>query len=159
MNNKYNISNEIRFRGKTNEGRWIYGLPSYDCWGDITQIAVYNSKKPWLTKSIFIDPDTLSEYTRFQDKSEKEVFGGDIMEFYFDDLHPEEATYGTVEWQDECLRLFEHNCSYGDEFYRSDAAKGRIVGNVWDTNIDDLVKTNSEKTICQILKKEGDAND
>ena len=69
-----NMNREIKFRGKSLDGIWEYGdLHFRFC--NHPHIHNMNGAK------IYIDPDTVGQYTGLHDKNGKEIYEGDIVYF------------------------------------------------------------------------------
>ena len=84
----------IKFRGITYEGKWVYGLPyssGYD--GEIDQIVEGDTHHD-------VYPETVTQYTGKQDKTGKEVYVGDLLDFdeveWGGKFEPEEVTWSEV---------------------------------------------------------------
>jgi hypothetical protein len=93
---------EILFRGKTEDGEWVYGDVKHDYDGVPKAICDYCGSNP-------IIPETISEFTSLTDKNGKKIFEGDIVKVERDLWHGEnkkerEVFNGAV-WYDE-----KHTC-------------------------------------------------
>lgn len=67
---------EIMFRGYDEvDKKWLYGLPSYNDVGEITEIQV--NKQPH-SEFIGVNPKTVGQYTGKNDIEGNEVYEGDI---------------------------------------------------------------------------------
>ena len=101
------MNREIKFRGLTNNGTWVYGNliqgkngACYIC--SINENPVYKNGDYWYIDSpcYVVIPETVGQFTGLKNQNGEEVYEGDVLEL-------PNGTTGVVEWL-ECrfvLRL------------------------------------------------------
>ena len=121
---------EIKFRGLSLTGYWIYG--NLDNQGNMVEI--FNRDDGMFSKSVVM-PKTIGQYTGLKDKDGKEIYEGDILEF-------SKGSIMYVEWDDDFKifvltdpRINLKNGSIGNWYVE----KTKIIGNIFENK--ELLKT------------------
>ena len=119
---------EILFRGKTKDGRWVYG----DLWNrpyaQNTICIVSFTKDTGIPGEAEVIPETVGQYTGLNDKNGVKIFEGDILK---DSL----GWVCLVKWDDSNGRfLGYHKKPRGDTYvcYVGREPAQEIIGNIHD---------------------------
>jgi uncharacterized phage protein (TIGR01671 family) len=131
------MNREIKFRGKDTTGEWWYGnllirIKRLENGRTIKSYAIYEIESDSFCSGIV--PETIGEFTRLQDMNGKEIYEGDIVEAYIEQVDfITEVKWGTHSrgWTLKCDRRNER---WGTiKYYALPASHNiEVVGNIHD---------------------------
>ena len=121
---------DILFRGKTDDGRWVYGAALMDLGGQSVIISA-DTKHPHCRMEP-VRKETVGQYVGITDWNGIEIFEGDILRTEDGDL--------MVEYCEDCalFRLTEPRTGYHHLFseynfcFMESPVPERVVGNIYD---------------------------
>lgn len=133
---------EIKFRGKTLSGRWVYGYAAKFA-HDSVPVILEDTEDGIKPRKII--PETVGQFTGLHDKNGKEIYEGDIVKWIltmpevgvnggYEEYETEEI--GEIQWDAGALYLGEY-CAAGFAYDSEDYAE--IIGNIHDNP--ELLKT------------------
>lgn len=124
------MENRHLYRAKRiDNGRWVYGLQSYDKDGEIREIEAYED-----TDVVFyaVDPSTICQCTGLKDKNGKLIFENDILSGHIDNEFPEDETRKRVVWYENGWCTNEPGCDDYEELDDFDSENFEVIGNMID---------------------------
>jgi uncharacterized phage protein (TIGR01671 family) len=129
---------EIKFRGKTQDGKWLYGDLMHD---NIGGCYIYPIESENLYKENAVIPDTIGQFTGLKDKNEKDIYEGDRVQQYWGYPHYRKGVYydcysriGTVVFE-SCQFLLK--CDDGLYRLYGDGLTQEVIGDIWHTPNDE----------------------
>ena len=137
---------EILFRGKMDNGEWVYGSFCMDALEQLNGlcgidgfIRLYDNAKGKM-QTYEVDRETVGQYTGLIDKNGKRIFEGDIVaQNWYDYDEPRDDSFGNVEF---C----EYDCSFSVMDVNKDGFMplGRCGSYHWEVEVIGNVHDNQE---------------
>lgn len=156
----------IKFRGRTADGEWVYGyfaLHHYNKYavkngvltkeGEIVKANIYNDTRKDKSYWTEVEEESVEEFTGLYDRKGREIYEGDIVKTQLDN-----EPFGTVTWHEH--GYFFIDTTYGhwspfdeyaplgkimDTFIDDKKIQVEIIGNVYDNP--ELLKEETRDTL------------
>lgn len=137
---------EIMFRGKMDDGEWVYGSFCMDAREQFNGLCGVDGfirlhdKTKGKMQTYEVDRETVGQYTGLKDKYGKRIFEGDIVEGA--DFTAEDGGYGVVGFDDGAFEIIGNNCcgTFHENYWGRDF---EVIGNIHD-NPELLEEENNE---------------
>lgn len=118
---------EIKFRGKTYEGKWVYGDLGHESDGE-PYIFYWDERRACIEENVI--PETIGQYTGLKDKNGVKIYEGDIISGF---LGVNGLVFFDVGFLVEYLEDAEHNTNKkGTRIKFEKYYKTEVIGNIHD---------------------------
>lgn len=128
---------EILFRGKqTDNGEWVYGVPTKDGRGEMVMVENIFECEEYSCRGancLYVDENTVGQYTGLEDKNGTKIFEGDIVKkFWFGKMCIYQIVY------DNGLASFIGQAGIKFTTFDYDSTEFEVVGNIYDNKLEDF---------------------
>lgn len=139
------MNREIKFRGKTYNGRWIYGY-CYKVKSLFDQQFNWFIRNDYQTDDMII-PETLGQCTGLKDKNGVEVYEGDIVRYHYKTFFKKKGEEVFDFKNEKCYVVWDidgasfilnkrkdkvTNKTYIDTLYMFESNSMEIIGNIYE---------------------------
>ena len=129
---------EILYKAKRiDTGEWVYGSYVHTfCEDKNCPIVGVQVEKHWIVEEngnmVWIDEDTVCQYTGRVDKNGKKIWENDILVAHLDEKFKEDETYEQVIWHESGFCTMEKNSTDFPPLDEFDTKNFAVCGNIFD---------------------------
>lgn len=134
------MSREIKFRGLTQQNKWVYGLPGFDSSGHIGNIVVMDTEGN--ERAYEVQKKTIGQYIGILGKLKKEIYEGDIIKWDDEsqgkywrvarvDMNPDIQFVIVKNTIHELSTRFPDKFHFGNFIYK-DGSQLHVIGNIYE---------------------------